>query len=197
MKSFKTILPAVIALLFICAAPGTTTYVLSKEYTVTIHGTSNLHDWDEKVENISGYGNMSSNSDGSMNLNAISIRMDVHSIKSDMGSMMNSNTYKALKADANPQIIFTLSSPLKSIQAKPGSPAVTAKGNLTIAGITKPVEMNVKVFTQGQGKLSFEGAQTIKMTDYGVQPPTALMGTLKTGNEITINFKTSFTEKTN
>ncbi len=197
MKSFKTILLAGMALLFICAAPGTTTYILSKEYTVTIHGTSNLHSWDETVETISGYGSMSSNSDGSMNLDAVSIKMEVHSIKSDMGSMMNSNTYKALKADANPQIIFTLASPLKSIQTNPGSPVVTAKGNLTIAGVTKPVEMKVKIFLQGQGKLSFEGAQTVKMTDYGVQPPTALMGTLKTGNEITINFKTSFTAKTN
>jgi len=193
----KTILLAITALLFICAAQVKTAYVLSKEYTVTIHGTSNLHSWDETVESVSGDASMSPNSDGSMNLDAITIKMEVHSIKSDMGSIMNNNTYKALKADANPQIIFALSVPLKSIRAKAGSTDFSAKGSLTIAGITKPVDMKVKVLLQEHGKLAIEGGQTIKMTDYGIKPPTALLGTLKTGNEITINFKTGFVVKTN
>jgi len=193
----KTILLAGTALLFICAAQVKTAYVLSKEYTVTIHGTSNLHSWDETVESVTGDASMSPNSDGSMNLDAITIKMEVHSIKSDMGSIMNNNTYKALKADANPQIIFALNVPLKSIRPKAGSTDFSAKGSLTIAGITKPVDMKVKVLLQEHGKLAIEGGQTIKMTDYGIKPPTALLGTLKTGNEITINFKTGFVVKTN
>jgi hypothetical protein len=53
--------------------------------------------------------------------------------------------------------------------------------------------MQVKVFMPSTGQLAFEGSQTIKMTDYGITPPTALFGTLKTGDEITITFKTNFT----
>jgi len=41
--------------------------------------------------------------------------------------------------------------------------------------------------------MRFEGKQMIKMTDFGVKPPSALFGTLKAGTDITIYFKTVFT----
>ncbi len=198
MKSFKNFVFVVIAVAFLsAAAPVENTYILSKNYTVTINGTSNLHNWNEKVETVSGSSVVGSNSDGSFDLTAVNIKMNVHSIKSDMGSVMDNNTYKALKADANPEIIFTLTAPVKSIQTKASEPTVSAKGNLTIAGVTKPVNMQVKVYMQEHGKLAFEGSQAIKMTDYGINPPTALFGTMKTGNEITINFVTNFTTAIN
>jgi len=52
--------------------------------------------------------------------------------------------------------------------------------------------MKAKVNMQGKSKLIFEGSQPISMSDYGISAPTALFGTLKTGNDITINFKVSF-----
>jgi len=172
-------------------------YTISKGYTVSIHGTSNLHDWDETVEAVNGESTVNWNGDGSFDLEAIHLKMSVHSIKSDMGVIMNNNTYKALKADANPEIIFSLRDAIRSIQVQPNENAFPAKGDLTIAGVTRPVQLQVKVLAQGREKLLFEGLQTIKMTDYGVDPPTALFGTLKTGNEISIRFKTSFTIKNN
>ncbi len=192
--------PSLIAIfiLFICAtASDKRTYTLSKDYTVSINGTSNLHNWNEKVGIVSGDALINQNSDGSFDLEAINIKMDVHSIKSSEGSIMNNNTYKALKADVNPQIIFTLTLPVKSIQPILNDKMITAKGNLSIAGASKPVDMQVKIFMQKNGKLGFEGSQTIKMTDYSIDPPVALFGTLKTGNEITINFKINFVIKTN
>ncbi|MBC7382545.1 MAG: YceI family protein [Bacteroidia bacterium] len=192
-KLLNVILPGVLAIFFIGAAiTGKNTCTLIKDYVVTIKGTSNLHGWEERVEIVTGDGIVNLNKDGSLDLENINIKMDVHSFKSDMGSVMNNNTYKALKADANPEIIFTLKVPVKSIQPKPNEKTISAKGNLTIAGITRFVDMPVKVFMQDQGKIAFYGFYSLKMTDYGVDPPTALFGTLKTGNEITINFKVNF-----
>ena len=118
--------------------------------------------------------------------------MEVRSIKSDMGAIMNSNTYKALKADSNPQIIFSLTSPVKSLQVISNGKMISAKGNLTIAGVVKAIDIQVKISMPKHGKLIFEGSQIIQMTDYGIKPPVALFGTLKTGNEITIHFTTNF-----
>ncbi len=191
MTQFKYFLFAV-CILFISATTTKNTYTLSKDYTVTINGTSNLHSWDEKVTTVSGNGIANWNN-GSFELVAVNIKMDVHSIQSDMGSAMNNKTYKALKADANPEIIFALNVPVKAIQTSANEKTVTAKGNLTIAGITKTVDMKVKISMQEEGKFTVEGSQAIKMSDYNIDPPTALFGTLKTGNEITINFKTNFT----
>jgi polyisoprenoid-binding protein YceI len=195
MKSIKYILLFAVNLLFTNATTSISvknTYTLSADYAITINGTSNLHNWDEKVKTVTGSSVINFVDETSFDLEAINIKMEVHSIKSDMGGIMNSNTYKALKADANPQIIFTLTTPIKSIQTKSAEKIISAKGNLTIAGVTKAVDMQVKISMPDHGKLIFEGSQTIQMTDYGIKPPVALFGTLKTGDAITINFKTNF-----
>jgi hypothetical protein len=166
------------------------TYTLSKGYTVSIHGTSNLHDWDENVVTVTGNGTVDWNSDANFDLNTMNITMVVNSIKSTEGSMMDKNTYKALKADDHPDITFVLSTPIKSIQA--GTHVIAAKINLTIAGITKAIDMPVTATAVAHGNISFEGSKAIKMTDYGITPPVALFGTMKTGDEITIKFKTVF-----
>jgi polyisoprenoid-binding protein YceI len=153
--------------------------------------TSANHDWDEKVGSVAGDGAVEWNSDGSFDLTAMNIKMEVHSIKSTEGSIMNNNTYKALKADGNPEITFALSSPVKSIPS--GAHVIAAKINLSIAGVTKAIDMSVTATAQAHGDITFEGSKTIKMTDYGIKPPVALFGTLKTGDDITIKFKTVFT----
>jgi len=192
MKLFKNFL--LVAMIITLASADTAvknTYILSKTYTVGIHGTSNLHDWDESVGTVTGDGAIDWNSDGSFDLTAMNIKMEVHSIKSTEGSIMNNNTYKALKADSNPQITFALTSPVKSIPS--GAHVIAAKINLTIAGVTKAIDMSVSANAQAHGDITFEGSKTIKMTDYGIKPPVALFGTLKTGDDITIKFKTVFT----
>jgi len=112
-----------------------------------------------------------------------------------MGSVMNSKTFKALKADADPEITFLLAIPAKLSQISPGGKAVSLKGSLTLAGVTHPVIMVIKSFKVVKDTMTFEGEQTIKMTDFGVKPPSALFGAMKTAPEITINFKTNFTMK--
>ncbi len=198
MKSLKIFLLVPIAVFSISAANSDINkYLLTKDYTVTILGTSNLHNWNETVGTVFGDGSITWNTDGTFDLDAINLKMQVTSIKSDMGSIMNNNTYKALKADNNPQIVFTLSTPVKSIKAGATATTLSAKGTLTIAGVTKSIDMLIKVSAPNHGYLTFEGSQIVKMTDYGISPPTALLGTLRTGNEITINYKTIFTVTVN
>ena len=196
MKLFTNILP--VAFLFIsAAAPVSNTFTLDKGYTVTINGTSNLHSWNEKVETVSGNSSVMLNADGSYDINAVSLVMVVHSIKSDMGAAMNNNTYKALKSDVDPDIRFSMDAPIKAIKPEASAQTVSANCKLTIAGVTKPVLMQVKISMPQKGAIGFEGSQAIKMTDYGVKPPVALFGALVTGDEITIHFKTTFSETNN
>jgi len=192
MNKIKLVVFAIVSFAFKYAEPVKNAYTLSEDYQVIIKGTSNIHSWSEKVETVTGDGTVNLNKDGSFDLETISIKMNVHSIKSDLGVIMNNNTYKALKADANPQIVFSLAEPVKSIQPEPQEKMIAVKGNLTIAGVTKVINMKVKIRLQEYGKLSFEGRQLISMSDYDVKPPIALFGTLKTGNEIIISFKTNF-----
>jgi hypothetical protein len=168
------------------------TYILTKAYTVTILGTSNLRNWKDSVGIVTGMMVASLNEDGSIDLAAIHIKMEARSIKSDIGTALDNKTYRSLKADANPEILFLLDTPIKIKQVNSGGHAVPLKGYLTLAGMRRPVTMLATVFTLEKGKLQFEGSQTISMTDYGVKPPSALFGTIRAHPEITIFFKTSF-----
>jgi len=161
-------------------------------YTVTIDGTSNLHSWNESVQTVNGKGMINWNAAKDFTLQSFNIVMEVNSIKSDEGSTMNNKTYKALKSDKFPQIIFLLTTPV-SIPLGANGYSIIAKGNLTIAGVTKAVSMPIKISADGQKKITIAGAQQVKMSDYGIDAPTALFGVLKTGDMITIGFNTTFT----
>ncbi|MFA6059063.1 MAG: YceI family protein [Taibaiella sp.] len=164
-------------------------YPLSGDCSIKIHGDSNLHGWEETAKKVSGSSQISWNSDGTFNVTALRLAIDVMSIKSTEGSTMNNKTYKALNASKNPSITFTLTTPLKSVA---NGSMINATGNLTIAGVTRQVVLHVKATTYGHSKIVFDGSQKIKMSEFGITPPTALLGTLKVADNVTIKFITNF-----
>lgn len=191
---FLFLLPAF--LLTGATKPGRDLYVLTAEYTVTIEGTSNLRDWKENVGKVTGAMEAELNADGTIDLTSIRISMDALSIKSDMGRVMDGKTYEALKANTYPEILFLLNVPQQLTPVRNFATAIPVKGCLRLAGVCKPVIMQVKTFEISRGKLTFEGYQNLKITDFGVRPPTALFGALRASPEITIHFKTDFINQT-
>ena len=93
---------------------------------------------------------------------------------------IDKNMHKALKAAEHPDIRFRL----RSLDAAAG----TATGRLTIAGVEKDVTLNVQVMRQAAG-LGVTGTTSLMMTDYGVTPPKAMLGMLKTNPKVTITFE--------
>jgi polyisoprenoid-binding protein YceI len=93
---------------------------------------------------------------------------------------IDKNMHKALKAADHPDIRFRL----RTLDAAAG----TAVGQLTIAGVEKEVSLNVQVKRQEAG-LAVTGTTTLLMTDYGVTPPKAMLGMLKTNPKVTITFE--------
>lgn len=49
------------------------------------------------------------------------------------------------------------------------------RGDLTFHGVTKPVEGEVSMSTDGDSTIVFEGQETFDIRDFGVQPPKILM----------------------
>ena len=167
-------------------------YFLAADYAVTIHGKFSIHNWSETVQKVTGELTGSVDGQGIAAIQSIRIQMEVRSIKSDMGSVMDSKTYKALKSDADPQIAFLIVGPITIGQLTVAETPVSLNGRLTLAGATRPVIMVVRSFIAAHGTLSIQGELDIKMTDFGVKPPSALFGAMKADPAITINFKTDF-----
>ncbi|MFI5195382.1 MAG: YceI family protein [Chitinophagales bacterium] len=168
------------------------TYTLSGGYAVTIQGTSNLRNWKDTVGSVAGMMVVGLNEDAAMDLYSLLIKMKVISIKSSLGTALDNKTYRALKAAANPEIIFRIDVPVKIRQVNPGEECIQLKGYLTLAGICRQVIMQVNTLKLEDGNLQFEGSEAINMTDYNIKPPSAIFGAIKARPGIIIYFKTNF-----
>ena len=104
---------------------------------------------------------------------------------------MDNKTRDALKVDKFPVINFK-SQQIREVKDLKVKQQIVVIGNLTMAGITKAIEVDGINTILPNGGIYFEGTKEISMTDYGIDPPTALLGTLKVGNKVTIIFNIYF-----
>lgn len=150
--------------------------ISSKNVKTTVTGTSTMHDWTM----TSNTGTFSANVSGNT-LTDISYTLGAKTLKSGKGAM-DSNAYKAMEADKYPNITFTAT----SVNVGKG----TITGKLKVTNVTKTVSFPVTVAKSGNG-YTITGTETIKMSDYGVTPPSFMMNTVKTGNDIKITVNVS------
>ncbi|MCK6692864.1 MAG: YceI family protein [Thermoanaerobaculia bacterium] len=158
----------------------------SSQFTMTIKGSSNLHDWESTAKEARANGAVSIENGELKAISSLTVEVPVKSIKSPKGNIMDNKTYDALKAKSNPTIIFKLEK-INSLVKKGDAYDISATGNLTIAGVTNKIDLQVKGKVNGDAT-TFSGSKKLKMTDYKIDPPTALFGTMTTGNDIEVVF---------
>lgn len=102
---------------------------------------------------------------------------------------LDKNMRKALKVNEHPDITFRLLR-LEPRDAAPG--ALRGVGVLTIAGVSREVSLALTT-TRRDGGLAVHGEVALLMTDFGITPPKAMLGMLKTDPKVTITFETVLT----
>ncbi|MFP8487967.1 YceI family protein [Gracilimonas sp. Q87] len=153
---------------------------------VVIDGTSNVHDWQSEAEQFSGNAAIELEEDSLISISDLQFNVVVDGIKSGKGGM-DSKTYDALNKDKYPNITFVLSE-VTSINDS----SLTATGDLTISGVTKSIQMDVLYEILPDGSVLFEGTQNINMKDYDVDPPRAMFGAIRAGEEVDVIFDAKF-----
>jgi len=156
---------------------------------IKVLGTSNLHNWSMEDKDVSCTANfmyLPGNTTMPRSLAAFTFSFPVHSLKSGE-SGMDSKAYGAMKAKDGGTIVFTASS--STITPGTGNQfSVTSNGSLTIAGVAKPVVLKAACQVKPDGSVTCTGTDKLKMSDYGIKPPTYMLGALKTGDALTIDF---------
>jgi polyisoprenoid-binding protein YceI len=81
---------------------------------------------------------------------------------------------------------------LKGEPKGPNGPAeYTSKGDLTVSGVKKAIEMPITIERLDDGKLKIKGSVPIKMTDHKIKPPAPAlaMGLIKTGDDVKVSIE--------
>jgi len=158
-----------------------------KSHKVSIDGTSSLHDWTSDVTKLEWSGQLTVEGKSVKAIQNVIVTIAVESIKSEKGGMMDDKTYEAFVIEKNPTITFKLTS------ATVTGVNVKANGTLTMAGVTKPIVMNVTTKVLADGSVHLSGSQALNMKDYKMTPPKAVMGTIKVGEKVTLLFELTVT----
>lgn len=176
---------------------GEVQYVASQPSHVTIKGTSTLHKWTVNGGRIDGKATFSGlgNADA-LKLHTIELTIPVKSLKSSEGGGMDNTMYNALKEKQQPNITYSLTGAvLKSSPSSDAEPyRFDTTGNLTVAGTARAITLPLEVLQQN-GSLAISTEAKLKMTDFGVKPPVAMLGTIRSGDVITVSVTWKLTPK--
>jgi polyisoprenoid-binding protein YceI len=154
--------------------------------TVRVEGTSTLHDW--KMDSSTITGTITAPTPDNWNAPAKAVvTIPVTSLKSEHAKM-DKIMADALKAKAHPQIRYEMTEATPQ-RASAESFVLKTKGKLTIAGMTRDVTFDVQGARNPNGSYTLVGQTPIKMTEYGVKPPKAMMNTIRTGDDVKVTFR--------
>jgi len=155
-------------------------------------GTSNIHDWEIPAKDFQGTIKLEMENGQLVKISQLDFSVIAESLKSGKGGM-DKNTYKALNTDEYKTIVYTLVK-VNNIDCTSKSQCkITTSGYLTIAGTKKPIDINFDSKIS-EGNIVLSGNKAIKMSNFNIDAPTAMFGTITTGDEVNIKFQAVFTK---
>jgi len=192
LNKYKVIVPAMVALITILTVPTSLkaqgNYKLAEgtAASVKVLGSSNVHDWTMTATAMDSQGDFKLEGNELKGLSTLSFSVAFKSLKSEHESM-DSRTYKSVNASKYPNVTYKLNSAMVTATEK-NKYLIKTKGELTISGITQSITMDVTAVINADNTITCTGAEKIKLTDYGIKPPSFMLGAMKVANDLTIQF---------
>jgi len=150
-----------------------------------VSGTSNLHDWETISTKASGTLIATIAEDEIDEIVSLYVEMPAESLIHEKDGM-NKKVYETLKTDEHKNVKFEL---IKAIKNENKWQFV---GQFTVAGTTQDATFETQINKKSSNEYVFSGTYSPKLTDFGMEPPTAMMGQVKAGNIVTITFNVKF-----
>nr|WP_315150614.1 YceI family protein [uncultured Flavobacterium sp.] len=183
--TLKTIIASIALFAMVLSANAQKSYTLDIKTNFSVLGTSTLHDWEMKSPSRTGTASLTVTDSKLTDINSIDITLPAESIKSEKKSM-DKVAYETLKTDKFKNIKYVLKS-----AEKVNETTWNLTGTYTIAGVSKVLKTQVKTSVTN-GVVNLQGSNKITFTEFGMKSPTAMFGTIKTGENLTIKFNLNF-----
>lgn len=163
--------------------------IIPDESKFLVTGTSTLHDWHMKVEEMICNVVADVTENNKISISNIDFKCATNSLKSD-NSLMDKKAFEALQTDRYKTISFSANTNT-TVAIANGVFTGSLLGELEISGIKKKVNIpfNAKI---NNNTVIITGELKIKFSDFEIKPPTAVMGTIKTGNELVLKYNLKF-----
>ena len=186
MKKFLKKISTTVAFLAIAVtANAQKSYVLDVKTNFSVAGTSTLHDWEMKSGSKIGTANFTVSNSKLTEITSIDITLLAETLKSEK-TKMDKIAYETLKTDKHKNIKYVLKS-----AEKVNETTWNLTGTYTIAGVSKEHKTQVKTSVVN-GIVNLQGTDKITFKEFGMKSPTAMLGTIKTGENLTIKFNLNF-----
>jgi len=165
-----------------------------------LEGKSTLHDFESKTSqstlaltrdpaaavptDVAGFESLIRSS----GVRSLDLEVPVLTLKSEK-SGLDKNLWKTLKSDEHPAIRFHLVQyTLEPAGAAGDTLQIHARGTLDIAGVQRPDTLDARVYRAPQG-IWLEGSEPLLMSDFGIKPPTMMLGTVKVADRIVVHYR--------
>ena len=182
------------------AAGGLWPVTLGAGSELWIEGTSTLHPWSSRTDTLGlsfelapGAPRPGSTSTLSEFVRAQTIRgavveVSVRSLRSKE-SRLDRNLWRAMQADEYPIVRFEMSGYAASPAPAGGDTlGIRVRGVLTVHGVARPIELAATLHARAEG-LWLSGTQEVAMSEYGIRPPTMMLGTLRVGDRVQVHYQ--------
>lgn len=156
-------------------------YVLGTEQELFVLGTSTMHNWEMVTAKAQGEGLFTIEDEQLSAVSDFKVQFKGEDLESGRG-IMDRNTRRALDIENHPLISFVLTEYRRN---EDGSEV--ALGDFTAAGVTRKLAFQIDTELK-ESKLHISGVVSFKLTDFDIEPPVALAGTLRTGDAVSLEF---------
>jgi polyisoprenoid-binding protein YceI len=180
-----SLLPAAIAL-----TPGVTSIDVQPGSRLWINGSSTVRSFECAATSFdtniqAAPGSIAALASGEKVVTAVQVTVPATRLDCKNGTM-NEHMLKALKANAHPDIVFSLAS--YDLARENDALRITLAGKLTLGGIERPVTIVTTAKEEGEGALRVTGAHEVRMTEFGLKPPSLMLGTMKVDEKVKVSF---------
>ncbi|MGM0458130.1 MAG: YceI family protein [Bacteroidota bacterium] len=175
--------------------------LLQEESTLTIKGSSTLHDWDVEASEYSVIWQIPENwfaTAGNWrdeDIEQLEVSVSVNSLDGGRNKM-NRDLREALNAEKYEEIRFSWRT-FAFREIRDSTATADISGVVEISGNSRDVDFHSEITLSEERRIAAEGVGELDMEEFGIEPPRALLGMIRTDPEVELHFKLQFESASN